>query len=71
MAKEFKVEVPNCDSWRIFRPKEELEKFLEGHGNPPTVYDSEWNLHRVPAFAAGRKEYSDKKQLWCNQYGCE
>ncbi len=64
-----KVEMPNTDAVTILKNETELAEFLAKHNNPETVYDAKWNTYRIPAFAEGRKQYSDQKQKQVDAYG--
>lgn len=62
------IELPNTDCNAILYTDEQLEKFIEKHGNIEVVKGE--RLYSVPSFAVGRQVYSEAKSRWCNQYGC-
>lgn len=68
--KEFKVELPNTDLIRVFKTQEELTSFLTSHA-VEAVYDTERNVHRVPAFKEGRDAFIAAKIIDCARWGCE
>ena len=64
------VELPNQDALAILNSEYQKVGFIKRHGDVTVVYDENLRRYTVPAFAVGRKEYSDRKQLDCNRYGC-
>lgn len=67
-----RLPIPNSDAVRIVKNENDLKNFIEEYGDQKIFRDDDsltkWN---IPAFDEDRKRYSDSKQVWCNQYGCE
>lgn len=64
------IDMPCTDAVRWICNDKDLGNFISIHGDVEIVAGKD-GYYSVPEFAAGRKEYSDAKQVWCNQYGCE
>jgi hypothetical protein len=67
-----KIEEPNSDAIVWLSNDQELTEFIVKHNiiDPP-VWDSKFGVYRVPAFADGRRIYSEAKQRDCDRWGCE
>ena len=63
-----RCDMPDTDEVRIFRTEKGLAAYLSDLGNPE--FERVGNTVTIPAFAEGRKKYSDAKQLDCNRWGC-
>ena len=68
---EISIELPNTDAHRIIRSQDELQQFISDHGDVNVQYDRQYNVYRVPAFAAGRQQYMAWKAAECRRWGCE
>ena len=66
-----KIEKPNTDAIAWLSNEAELTDFLAKHNVAETIWDSEFGVYRVPAFADGRRIYSEAKQRDCDRWGCE
>ena len=59
------------DAYSIIKDSAALDRYIKEFGNVSVVFDSEWNVWRVPDFADAIKKYSDAKQIDCQRWGCE
>jgi len=66
-----KIEKPNTDAIAWLSSEAELTVFLAKHNIEDAIWDSEFGVYRVPAFADGRRIYSEAKQKDCDRWGCE
>lgn len=65
------IELPKTDACQMIYSDDHMQQFIEVHGDLEIEYDERYKTYRVPTFKEGRKEYSDAKQRWCDQYGCD
>ena len=66
-----KIEKPNSDAIVWLSSEAELSDFVAEHNIADAVWDSEFEVYRVPAFADGRRIYSEAKQKDCDRWSCE
>lgn len=67
----FHCEIPNNDAHRVFTSIRQMLQFVKDNDGGDLVYDDEFSVWRVPAWADGRKEYSDMVARECARWGCE
>lgn len=67
----FLVELPKYDGCAVIDSEESKARFIAEHGDQEIILDEYMKIYKVPAFAEGREEYSRKKQIECNYWGCE
>jgi hypothetical protein len=63
------VEKPKEDAHRMIGNERHAQNFIDEFGDVEIVFNAEYNHWKVPAFKAGRDEYSKLKQAYCNQFG--
>ena len=59
----------NADAHRMIGNERHAQSFIDEFGDVEIVFNAEYNHWKVPAFKAGRDEYSKLKQAYCNQFG--
>jgi hypothetical protein len=65
------VENPNSDSDSLFTDEFNKNSFIEENGDVEIVWNERYKFWAVPAFAEGRRIYSEAKQRACDTWGCE
>ena len=63
------VEKPNSDAHALFTTDFAKTSFIEANGDVEIVWNDRYSYWAVPAFKAGRDEYSKLKQAYCEQHG--
>ena len=65
----FSCEIPNNDAHRVFTSIRKMLAFVADNDGEDLVYDDEFSVWRVPAWAAGREVYSDMVSRECARWG--
>ena len=63
------VAKPNDDACRMIANERHAQQYIEEFGDVEIVHTGRGNHWDVPAFKAGRDEYSKLKQAYCEQHG--
>ena len=63
------VEKPNSDAHALFTNDFNKASFIEANGDVEIVWNERYKFWAVPAFAEGRRIYSEAKQRYCDQHG--
>jgi len=69
MEDKYTVEMPNTDAIRVFKTRKEALAYIDSLDVQEFHY--KWGQFTIPEFAEGREEYSRKKQIECDRWGCE
>lgn len=71
MNKEFLVEVPNSDGYRVFENMADVRSFLLCHNVNRNEYEIDGKYIRVPKFYDGRQRFMKWKLKECERWGSE
>ena len=66
----FRVET-KTDAHAVINNSPALDRYIKEFGNVSVVFDTEWNVWRVPEFADAIERYNAAKQIDCQRWGCE
>jgi|TARA_R110000765_G_C18631478_1_gene572981 hypothetical protein len=59
------------DAIYLISSEAERFRYMVSFGDVRTVWDAEFGVFRVPAFATKIEKYTEKKMRDCARYGCE